>query len=273
MVREGAVNGSYCYFHLQGSGHWMEGKDSFVLLLCGVHCHCSLGINTDHLRKWVEALCKGQEGSGQGKSQPLWCVAVSWSASYEPQWTQRCLSLNAEALRGGREWGENSSVGGTPCRNAAEGSQSRPEPQLLFVQRSQLRCSLGGLPCQWSWEPFWLLLEGKNSISLILIFFFNFGWQEWAEMEQVRETLQSSNLQIYEFKAATMPDSLYIYLTLFYFRFYLFCSSKVTWFLWEGFRFKEKDWFYADTILFSLLPLERNSFLLCSRWGCMKLEA
>lgn len=108
---------------------------------------------------------------------------------------------------------------------------------------------------------------GKEFYFFDSDFFLNFGWQEWVEMEQVRETLQSSNLQIYEFKAATMPDSLYIYLTLFSFLFYLFCSYKVTWFLWEGFRFKEKDWFYADTILFSVAATWKEFFFAVLQMG------
>ena len=58
-----------------GSG-WKVKKPLCVSLF-GLHCDCSLSINTNHQRKWVDALWKGHEGSVEGKCQILWCASGS----------------------------------------------------------------------------------------------------------------------------------------------------------------------------------------------------
>lgn len=73
---KGTVSGSYCCY-LQDPGHSVEGKGAFVFLIVLAHCHCSLSINTNHHRKWVDALCKGHEGSATGQmSDALMCCWV-----------------------------------------------------------------------------------------------------------------------------------------------------------------------------------------------------
>lgn len=44
-------------------------KELLCFTLFAGLCHCSLRINTNHQRKWVDALWKGLEGSVQGKCQ------------------------------------------------------------------------------------------------------------------------------------------------------------------------------------------------------------
>lgn len=99
----GAVNGSHCYFYLQtlGAG-WKGVKKPWGLSLLGLHCDCSLSINTNHQRKWVDALWKGHEGSVEGAmSDSLMCFWVIVLASQKTLWTQICLLLNVVFLRQG----------------------------------------------------------------------------------------------------------------------------------------------------------------------------
>lgn len=60
-------------------------KKPLCLSLFGLHCDCSLSINTNHQRKWVDALWKGHEGVCGGQmSDSLMCFWVITSFSENP---------------------------------------------------------------------------------------------------------------------------------------------------------------------------------------------
>lgn len=139
------MSGSRCYFHLQGTGHWVGGKE-----LCVPYC---LGrIVTAHQGSILIVLESGWMLFGKGMKglcRPnvslfdVLLVTASFLETPVDSNLPPCLLLNVDILWGAgprrERWRESSSVGGTPAEKPPkECGGPGPESSIAFCEESKI---------------------------------------------------------------------------------------------------------------------------------------